>query len=523
MSECAVRRNSQAFSVPESGRSQAACGMATSGRSCGLKRVLDKDLDKLGLVEEATGFVSRSQLMLGFGFLAFVLFASFTALLITETSHWVLMAAALVIGGYMALNIGANDVANNVGPAVGARVLTMTSALLLAALCESAGALLAGREVVATISTRIVDVDGFDRSLDFAFVMISALAAAALWINIATVIGAPVSTTHAIVGGVVGAGIAGAGVSVVDWSTVGAIAVTWFLSPVLGGVVAAFLLAFVKQMIAYRPDPLAAARFWLPVLFAAMAGTFVLYLVLVGMRAPDHIDDIYGIAFLIAVSVGFGVWGCARPWVAKSLSRLRADGHALKHLFKVPLIAAAAILSFAHGANDVANAVGPVAAVVSVLGKEGAPLDTGEWFAPVLLIGAIGISVGVLLFGPRLVRMVGERITRLNPLRAFCVALATGATVLAASGFGLPVSSTHIVVGAVFGVGFYREWWVNRSRGSRYRRSGPSAGVADPTELRRRRLVRRAHVLTIVSAWCVTFPASGLLASLFWFLFAGVR
>lgn len=481
---------------------------------------LDKDLDKLGYVEEATAFVSRSLLSVGFGLLFLVLTGSLAAVFVVDSPHWVLLSAALVIGGYMALNIGANDVANNVGPAVGARVLTMTSALALAALCESAGALLAGSEVVTTISTRIVAPGGFATPLDLAFVMLAALVAAALWINLATVIGAPVSTTHSIVGAVVGAGVAAAGPQVVDWSTVGAIAATWVISPLAGALAAALLLAFVSAVIFERADRQAAAQVWLPVLFGAMAGTFALYLVLVGLpRVGDEVTLLQDVA--IAGVAAFGAWALARPWVVRALRDLQARDRALKHLFRVPLIAAAAILSFAHGANDVANAVGPVAAIVSGLTGVEAEVAGVLWLLPVLLVGALGISLGLLLFGPRLVHMVGERITRLNPMRAFCVALATAATVLTASGAGLPVSSTHIVVGAVFGVGFYREWNANRSRLRRLRAG--HGGAMDPVEGRRRRLVRRAHVLTIVSAWCITFPLSGLLAAAVWHLFALVR
>jgi PiT family inorganic phosphate transporter len=205
---------------------------------------------------------------------------------------------------------------------------------------------------------------------------------------------------------------------------------------------------------------------------------------------------------------------------------LENRNQSLRQLFRVPLIAAAAILSFAHGANDVANAVGPVAAIFTALQFAPSALPGGSGL-PVLAIAAVGISFGIMLFGPRLVRMVGERITRLNPIRGFCVVLATASVVLVASALGLPVSSTHIAVGAVFGVGFFREWSTNRARVRSVIGMEPEANVGfrrrwrrEAADMRRRRLVRRAHVLTIVTAWMVTVPASALLAAVIHYLLA---
>lgn len=486
------------------------------------RSTIDKDLDKFTYVEEATSYLSRSYVTLGFGLLFLIVTACLAALFFSDSSHWLLLTAALVLGGYMALNIGANDVANNMGPAVGGRVLTMGSALVLAALCESAGALLAGSEVVTTISSRIVDLDSFARPADFPLAMLAALVAAALWINLATVIGAPVSTTHAVVGGVLGAGFASAGAAALDGGTIAAIAASWVVSPLLGAVLAAACLALIKNRIMYREDKIAAARCWLPVLFALLAGTFTLYLVLIGLPVARAAGPL-GIA-AIGVAAALAAWALAAPAVARAAQGLDNRNASLRQLFRVPLIAAAAILSFAHGANDVANAVGPVAAIFSAVDQENWSYTGQDFLLPVLVVGALGISLGLLLFGPRLIRMVGERITRLNPIRAFCVLLATAATVLLASALGLPVSSTHIAVGAVFGVGFYREWFMNRIRSRRVLERIDDVAVtiagnwrqSEPADLRRRKLVRRAHVLTIISAWVVTVPAAALLAAIVW-------
>ena len=242
------------------------------------KETLSKDLGKLIQLETATTDTARSFVKFGisFIFLAFVWLVanSFTAGVDNPTY----VIAAGVIGGYMALNIGANDVANNVGPAVGAKSLTMTGAILIAIVCEASGALIAGGDVVTTISKGIIDAKQLPDSDIFIPAMMSALLAAALWINIATWVGAPVSTTHSVVGGVMGAGIAAAGFSVVNWPVMGKIAASWVISPVMGGVIAALFLAFVKAKIIYQDDKIAGARRWVPVLVALMAGVFSAYL-----------------------------------------------------------------------------------------------------------------------------------------------------------------------------------------------------------------------------------------------------
>ena len=484
------------------------------------RSTIDKDLDKFANVEEATTYLSRSYVALGFGFLFLVVVGSLAGLLLAENPNWFLLTAALVLGGYMALNIGANDVANNMGPAVGARVLSMGSALVLAALCESAGALLAGSGVVSTIATGIVSADQFARPADFPLAMLAALVAAALWINLATVIGAPVSTTHAVVGAVVGAGLVSAGTVALDGVTLIAIASGWLVSPVLGGGAAAVLLALVKRCILNGDNRLAAARRWLPVIFATMAGTFTLYLILVGLPTLRGAGPLPVAALALAAAAT--AYALSRPAVIRASHGMDDRNQSLRKLFRPPLVVAAAILSFAHGANDVANAIGPVAAIFSALGQGGIAAPGGGLLLPVLMVGALGISLGLLLFGPRLVRMVGERITRLNPIRAFCVLLATAITVLLASAAGLPISSTHTAVGAIFGVGFYREWAMNRERRNRLAEQAPdllaSPDGSEPADIRRRMLVRRAHVLTIVSAWMVTVPASGSLAAVVWLL-----
>ena len=248
------------------------------------KETLSKDLGKFIQLESAASETARSFLKFGIAivFLAMVWFVASSVTAGLDNPTYVIIAG--VIGGYMALNIGANDVANNVGPAVGAKSLTMFGAIAIAIVCEAGGALIAGGDVVTTISKGIIDPSKLSDASLFVPAMMSALLAAALWINIATWVGAPVSTTHSVVGGVMGAGIAAAGFSVVNWPVMAKIAASWVISPVMGGVIAAAFLAFVKAKIIYQDDKIAGARRWVPVLVAVMAGVFSAYLCMKGLK-----------------------------------------------------------------------------------------------------------------------------------------------------------------------------------------------------------------------------------------------
>jgi PiT family inorganic phosphate transporter len=422
-----------------------------------------------------------------------------------------------VFGAYMALNIGANDVANNMGPAVGANALTMGGAIAIAAIFESAGAFIAGADVVSTVATGIIAPGAMGNSTAFIWAMMAALVSAALWVNLATWIGAPVSTTHAVVGGVVGSGIAGAGIMAVNWENMIAIAASWVISPVMGGVIAAGCLWFIKARIIYQDDKITAARKWVPVLVGIMAGTFATYLAVKGL---GHVVKIsLNLAMLIGLAFGVVTWLIMLPVIRRQSAGLENRNKSLKVLFGAPLVLSAALLSFAHGANDVANAVGPLAAIVQVAKSGSITSDVSIPFW-VMCIGALGISFGLFLFGPKLIRVVGSQITKLNPMRAYCVALSAAITVIAASWLGLPVSSTHIAVGAIFGVGFFREWDAERRlKKAHQSTNGPKIA---PEERRRRKLVRRSHVLTIGAAWVFTVPAAAILSMLIFFVLSGV-
>ena len=436
------------------------------------------------------------------------------------TQDIVMLVAAATIGGYMALNIGANDVANNMGPAVGSKVLSVLAAVLIAAVFESAGALLAGGDVVKTVSKGIINPSQDVSLTDFRNLMLGALLAAALWINLATFLNAPVSTTHSIVGGVMGGGIAAAGIGLVNWVTLSKIAASWVISPVFGGLVAASLLFLIEIKIMRAGDRNTAARKWVPILIGLMAGAFTAYMAMKGLKKiwkpePLTIFLLSGVALVVA-------WMASIPFVASRAEKIGVRKKDIHTLFNLPLIMGVSLLCFAHGANDVANAVGPLAAIVSTFSADqiSAKVDIPFW---VMLIGAFGLALGLLLFGPKLINTVGDKITKLNAPRAYCVALASAITVLIATTFGLPVSSTHIAIGGIFGVGFLREALEspNKKRlkpGHRINSTADEA-FANVQGRMRRKLVRRRFVLSIAAAWVITVPASAALsAALFYVL-----
>lgn len=478
----------------------------------------------------------------------------------------VLLAIAAMIGGYMAMNIGANDVANNVGPAVGSKALTLGGALVLAAIFEAAGALIAGGEVVGTIRSGIINPSAITDPNTFVWLMMAALLAGALWLNVATAVGAPVSTTHSIVGAVLGAGAAAAGIDVVNWSTMVGIVSSWVISPVLGGLFAAAFLYLIKRSITYKQDMVAAAVRMVPILVGFMVAVFTTYLLLKGVQKVWHINFLT--ASVIGVGLGIGIYLLLRPLLRNRMHMIGNTKESVNQLFTIPLIFAAALLSFAHGANDVANAIGPLAAISDYLSKGGVEVaDTSSIPLWVMMVGAIGISLGLALFGPKVIRTVGSEITELDKMRAYCIAMAAAITVIVASQFGLPVSSTHIAVGGVFGVGFLREYlkanYARMEDEIRAHHPDDDLGAIDAfltqfkaatleekgvmlAELKmksklhmdpahfskverkglrkvyRQELVKRSQVVKIAAAWVITVPVSALLGAIVFYVIRGM-
>jgi len=505
------------------------------------------------------------KMLLGAGFAVAVAF--YANSIIGQASHGGFLVLAAVFGAYMAMNIGANDVANNVGPAVGSGALTIGGAILIASIFEASGALIAGGDVVGTIKKGIIDPAAFGNDpMVFVYAMSAALLAAALWLNLATWLKAPVSTTHSIVGGVLGGGIAAGGFAIVSWGTMGKIAASWVISPVLGGVIAAIFLYVIKSQILYKEDKLTAAKKIVPILVALMAAAFITYLTLKGLKKvwPVIVDTL---SFLpqtkkptLFIALLFGLIGASitfvivKPRIAKKVMGMEATRESINLLFTIPLIFAAALLSFAHGANDVANAVGPLAAVYDALTTHGVSTKAAIplW---VMVVGGVGISIGLALFGPRLIRTVGSEITELDQMRAFSIMMAASITVVIASQLGLPVSSTHIAVGAIFGVGFLREWLDSKNMGVKQEKLKVEVGKqnrlkAELSDLKteedykrqielmgslkvqkkrvkslkrtlRENYVKRGMVKKIVAAWIITVPAAAVLSAIIFFVLKG--
>ncbi|MFD2439127.1 inorganic phosphate transporter [Paracoccus kondratievae] len=459
-------------------------------------RTLDKDLRRVTNTERAVLHSARSLLRLGLA-LIFIAAASYIGTgFFSDQPAIGILAASMAVAAYLALSIGGNDVANALGPAVGAGAIGMTTGLILVAVMEVLGAVLAGSAVTATLTEGLVG-----RTLGegeaTARMMLAALLAAGSWISLATWLDAPVSTTHSVVGAIAGAGLATFGIDAVNWPAMAMIAFGWIISPVVAGVVAAGLMALLRGLVLDRDDRVAAAHHWMPVIVgltsAMLAG--------VAEAAVQGSRPVLNMA--LALLCGLLGWRFTRRQL-KRLSQGEPTGRlAMKQLLAVPLAAAALVLGFAHGANDTSNVAAPLTIILDSLSAGG---DDGLRGRLVLLLGGLGIALGILLFGRRLVHMVGSRITRLNASRALCVSLATAATVLGASLMGLPVSTTHVAVGGIFGVGFYREL--------RDRRLTANPAPLPAEERRRRHLVRRSYMRMILGAWLVTVPAAALLAAL---------
>ena len=409
----------------------------------------------------------------------------------------VYIGLAAVFGIFMAWGIGANDVANAMATSVGSKALTIKQAILVAAVFEFLGAVLAGGEVTSTIRKGIVDADLLTGSPELLiYGMLASLLAAGTWLLVASSRGWPVSTTHSIVGAIVGFAAAGIGIDAVQWGKVGTIVMSWVVSPVTAGFIAFFIYMSVQKLILGQEDPLTKAKRYVPVYIFLAAFTITLVTILKGLKHVGlnlSLMNSYILAILIAV--GIAVIG------AVAIQRIRPDPKAEKsqhfytveRVFGVLMIVTACGMAFAHGSNDVANAIGPLAAVISaaqtgeIVAKSALPL----W---VLMLGGGGIVIGLATFGRHVIATVGKKITQLTPSRGFAAELAAATTIVIASGTGIPISTTHTLVGAVLGVGMAR-------------------GI-EAIDLR---VVGR-----ILLSWVVTIPAGAFLAIVFFFIFKTV-
>ena len=370
-----------------------------------------------------------------------------------------LMVFAITACIYMACNIGANDVANAMGTSVGSGSLTFKQAIYVAAVAEFAGAFFVGGHVSDTIRKGMLDPTIFsDAPLHLVYGMIAALIAAALWLNIASYLGWPVSTTHSIVGAVVGFGVMAGGMDAINWSKVWSVVMSWVVSPVMGGLVAFLLFRFLTNQVFRRRNPLLYAKRILPYMVFLVCVILANAMFYKGLKNM-HLDFSYPEAMLYAVIIGIISFLISKPLAKKIPDVPKNEIHeqleATENIFKYLQITTAFYIAFAHGSNDVANAVGPLAAVVSILnsGTVAMKVAMPTW---ILALGGGFIVLGLLVWGRRVMETIGSKITEITPSRGFCATFAGATVVLVCSKMGLPVSTTHTLVGSVIGVGLAR-------------------------------------------------------------------
>ena len=370
-----------------------------------------------------------------------------------------LLGFAILVCVYMACNIGANDVANAMGTSVGSKALTFRQAVMVAAVAEFAGAVLVGGHVSDTVRKGMVDPGVFaDQPMHLVYGMIAALLAASIWLHIASYLGWPVSTTHSIVGAVVGFGVVAGGLDAVQWPKVGSIVMSWGVSPVMGAGISYLLFRFVSVQILDRRNPLLRAKKLVPYMVFVVFSMLAISMLYKGLKNL-HLDLAVSQALIIAGAVGAVAFFVSRILVKKIKPVAIEDTHkqyeATEHIFKYLQIVTAFYVAFAHGANDVANAVGPLAAVVAIL-KEGTVQMEVAMPLWILAMGGICIVIGLLIWGARVMETIGKKITEITPSRGFCSEFGAATVVLICSKMGLPISTTHTLVGSVIGVGLAR-------------------------------------------------------------------
>jgi PiT family inorganic phosphate transporter len=403
---------------------------------------------------------------------------------------------AAVFGLFMAWGIGANDVANAMATSVGSKALTIKQAIVAAAIFEFLGAVLAGGEVTSTIRQGIVDVNRFgDRPELLIYGMLASLLAAGTWLTIASRKGWPVSTTHSIVGAIVGFATVGIGPDAVQWRQVGNIVMSWIVSPLCAGLIAYLIFASVQRLILRQPDPLAKAKRYVPFYIFFAAFTVTLVTILKGLTHVG-LDFSTATSYLLATAIATSIalaGGIAIRRIQPAKRDKKQHFYTVERVFGILMIVTACSIAFAHGSNDVANAIGPLAAVITVA-QSGIVGDQSVLPVWVLMLGGIGIVIGLATYGREVIATVGEKITQLTPSRGFAAELAAATTIVIASGTGLPISTTHTLVGAILGV-----------------------GIARGIEAIDLRIVGR-----ILASWVVTVPAGALLAIVFFYFFKAV-
>lgn len=412
-------------------------------------------------------------------------------------AQYIYIGLAAAFGLFMAWGIGANDVANAMATSVGSNALTIKQAILVAAIFEFAGAVLAGGEVTSTIRKGIVDANALQGSENLlVYGMLAALLAAGTWLLIASKNGWPVSTTHSIVGAIVGFAAVGLGVDAVHWNKVGTIVMSWIISPLTAGFIAFLIYLSVQRLILHQEDPLTKAKRYVPVYIFLAAFTITLVTILKGLKHVG-LDLALRDSYILAIAIAILIALIGSYFISKIKPDPKAEKsqhfYTVERVFGVLMVVTACGMAFAHGSNDVANAIGPLAAVIGIAttGTIAAKSTLPIW---VLVIGGAGIVLGLATFGRHVIATVGKKITQLTPSRGFAAELAAATTIVIASGTGMPISTTHTLVGAVLGVGMAR-------------------GI-EAIDLR--------VVMRIFVSWVVTIPAGAFLAIVFFIIFKAV-
>jgi len=409
---------------------------------------------------------------------------------------YIIMACAF--GLFMAWGVGANDVANAMGTSIGSRAITIKQAIIIAAIFEFSGAFLAGGQVTATIRKGIIESDAIAGTPELLiFGMLASLLASAIWLLVATRFGWPVSTTHSIVGAIVGFAIVGLGMDAVKWDKVGSIVMSWVISPAIAGSLAYALFISVQRLILNTENPLESAKRYVPIYMFLVGFIIALVTLLKGLK---HVGVNLSATqnYIIAIGVGLLVFAIGKVMIARMQFDPDADRSFhfanVEKVFSVLMVVTACAMAFAHGSNDVANAIGPLAAVVSIVENNGQVTQNSVLPLWILALGAIGILFGLLTYGHKVIATVGTRITQLTPSRGFAATLAAATTVVVASGTGIPISTTHTLVGAILGVGLAR-------------------GIA---------ALNLNVVRNIFMSWIITLPAGAILSIVFFILFKSI-
>ena len=411
---------------------------------------------------------------------------------------YIFIILACVFGFFMAWGIGANDVANAMGTSVGSGAITIKHAIIIAAIFEFSGALLAGGEVTQTIRKGMIDTSSIAGTPELLiYGMLAALLAAAVWLLVASYFGWPVSTTHSIVGAIVGFAAVGIGMEAVMWGKVGTIAMSWIISPLTAGVIAYALFMSVQKLIIDTPDPFASAKRYVPI-YIFLVG-FIISLVTM-FKGLKHVglDLSTTQAYLFSALIGIGMALISKIFINRIKHEPSEDKDFhytnVEKVFAVLMIVTACAMAFAHGSNDVANAVGPIAAIVGIVESGGEIAAKSALPIWVLFLGGVGIVIGLVTYGHRVIATIGTNITELTPSRGFAATLAAATTVVVASGTGMPISTTHTLVGGVLGVGLAR-----------------GIGALNM------RIIR-----TIFMSWVITLPAGAGLAIIFFFILKSI-